>query len=101
MAMLYVAHDYSAQEPNVIRALEVTKRLQKRDLSNCYVCPVVMFGGLHNAISEEEELALRIDLLSVCDVLLIGASRGSFIDREIEFARLVGIEVKYDENRNL
>lgn len=101
MAMIYVAHDYSAQEPNAIRALEITKRLQKNDLNNCYVCPVIMFGGLHNAISESEELALRIDLLSVCDVLLIGTSRGSFIDREIEFAHLVGMEVKYDEGRNL
>lgn len=94
--MIYVAHAYGGKKDNFDHAKEITNRLQKRDLQNCYICPLLTFSHLdYKEIGYEEEMELCVDLLSVCDVLLVASTVSHGVAKEIEFAKLVGMEVRY------
>lgn len=78
---------------------KVISGLQIKDLDNCYIIASEVFWHLSDKdISRDDLIALRLDLLSVCDVLMISEENNPFSNDEIEFADLVGMEVKYLEN---
>ena len=94
----YVAHSYGGNPENIGRANKITHDLQVNDLENCYICPLTAFSHLeYNEIGYNEEIALRLDLLSVSDILIVASEISEGVKREIEFAKLVGMEVKYLE----
>ena len=96
--LYYVAHRYGGNAENITRAAKITSDLQKKDLQNAYICPLLAFSHLgYKEIGWDEEMALCIDLLSVCDALLIASDVSDGIQMEIDFARLVGMEVIYLE----
>ena len=103
MSMIYVSHPYGGDLENIEKAKKITHDLQVDDCENCYICPLLTFSHLgYNEIGYDEELALCLDLLSVCDTLIVASeiiSEG--VKREIEFARLVNMEVIYLEDRYL
>ena len=47
----------------------------------------------YNEMGYDEEMALCIDLLSVSDVLIVASDVSEGVQKEIDFARLVGMEV--------
>ena len=99
--MYYVAHKYSANPANIERAKKVTHDLQVNDPLNCYICPLLAFSHLeYNELGYEAELDLCIDLLSVCDVLIVASDfiNSNGVKKEIDFANSVGMEVKYLED---
>lgn len=71
------------------------------DLENTYICPLLTFSHLqYGEIGYENELEACIDLLSVTDKLIVASD---FLDsvgvqKEIDFANLVGMEVEYLED---
>ena len=71
------------------------------DLENTYICPLVAFSHLeYGEIGYDNEMENCIDLLSVADKLIVASD---FLDsigvqKEIDFANLVGMEVEYLEN---
>ena len=76
------------------RAKKITHDLQVDDPENCYICPLMAFSHLgYNEIGHDEEMALCIDLLSVSDVLIVASDINEGVQKEIDFARLVGMEV--------
>lgn len=94
----YVAHKYGGDPQNVERAKKITHDLQVNDLENCYICPLTAFSHLgYNDIGFEEEMELCIDLLSICDGLIVASDVSIGVQREIDFAKLVGMEVEYYE----
>lgn len=101
--MYYVAHEYSANPANIERAKKVTHDLQVNDPLNCYICPLLAFSHLeYNELGYDAEIDLCIDLLSVCDTLIVASdfvnSKG--VQKEIDFANSVGMEVIYLEDAN-
>lgn len=69
--------------------------LQVGDLENAYICPLLAFSALgYNEIGYDEEMALRLDLMSVCDCLLVASDMSEGVKREIDFAHLIGMEVR-------
>lgn len=70
------------------------------DLDNTYICPLLALSYLkYGEIGYDEEMNLCIDLLSVADKLIVASD---FLDsvgvqKEIDFANLVGMEVEYFE----
>ena len=74
--------------------------MQVADLENTYICPLLTFSHLqYGEIGYENELEACIDLLSVADKLIVASD---FLDsvgvqKEIDFANLVGMEVEYLE----
>ena len=94
MAMIYVSHKFGGDPTNMERAKKITHDLQVDDLENCYICPLMAFSHLgYNEIGRDEEMALCIDLLSVSDVLIVASDVSEGVQKEIDFARLFGMEV--------
>ena len=92
--ILYISHKYGGDTANLERAKQITHDLQVNDTENCYICPLLAFSNLgYNEIGRYEEMALCIDLLSVSDVLLIASDISEVVQEEIDFARMVGMEV--------
>ena len=92
--LVYVAHRYCGDTANLERAKKITHDLQVNDPENCYICPLMAFSHLgYNEIGHDEEMELCIDLLSVSDVLIVASDISEGVQKEIDFARLVGMEV--------
>ena len=98
MAVYYVAHKYGGDPKNIERAKTITHELQVSDLENCYICPLLAFSHMsYNEIGFDEEMELCIDLLSICDGLIVTSDASKGVQKEIDFAKLVGVEVEYYE----
>lgn len=94
MALYYVSHRFGGDPANIERAKKITHDLQVADLDNCYICPLLTFSHLkYGEIGYDEELELCIDILSVADVLIVASDISEGVQKEIDFARLVGMEV--------
>ena len=90
----YVSHRFSGEKSNYDRAKKITHDLQVNDPKNCYICPLMAFSHLgYNEMGYDEEMALCIDLLSVSDVLIVASDISDGVQKEIDFARMVDMEV--------
>lgn len=90
----YVSHRYGGDIANYERAKQITHDLQTNDLENAYICPLLAFSHLgYNEIGYDEEIALCVDLLSVSDALIVASDISKGVQKEIDFARMVGMEV--------
>lgn len=93
--IIYVAHRYGGDPKNIERAKKITHDLQVSDLENCYVCPLITFSHLeYDEIGFDEEMAICLDLLSVCDMMIVASEESRGVKMEIEFASLIGMEVR-------
>ena len=94
MALYYVSHRFCGDPSNIDRAKKITHDLQVADLDNCYICPLLTFSHLkYGEIGYEQEMEICLDLLSVCDVLIVASDVSKGVQKEIDFARMVGMEV--------
>ena len=94
MAICYVSHRFVGDPANIERAKKITHDLQVSDLDNCYICPLLTFSHLkYGEIGYDEELELCLDILSVSDVLIVASDISDGVQKEIDFARMVGMEV--------
>ena len=92
--LLYLAHKYQGDQDNMERAKKIAHDLQVADLDNCYICPLLAFSHLdYGEIGYEQEMEICLDLLSVCDVLIVASEPSKGVQKEIDFARMVGMEV--------
>lgn len=92
--LLYISHKYGGDPANIDRAKKITHDLQVNDPENCYICPLLAFSHLgYNEMGYDEEMELCIDLLSVADVLIVASDVSKGVQKEIDFARMVGMEV--------
>ena len=92
--LVYVAHRYGGDPANIELAKKITHDLQVSDLDNCYICPLLTFSHLkYGEIGYEQEMEICLDLLSACDVLIIASDISEGVQKEIDFARMVGMEV--------
>lgn len=96
--LIYISHKFGGDFSNLLQAKQITHDLQIADPENCYICPLIAFSYLnYGEMSYDAEMELCIDLLSVCDKLLITSEISEGVQREIDFANLVGMEVEYLE----
>lgn len=94
MALYYVSHRFGGDPANIERAKKITHDLQVSDLDNCYICPLLTFSYLkYGEIGYEQEMEICLDLLSVCDCLIVASDISEGVKKEIDFARMVGMEV--------
>lgn len=71
---IYVSHIFQGKQENLERAKKITHDLQVKDLENCYICPLLAFSYLeYNEIGYEEEMALCLDLITVCDKIIVAS----------------------------
>ena len=90
----YVAHSFGGDNANIERVKKITHDLQIKDLDNCYITPLTIFSHLkYGEISYEQEMELCIDVLMLCDALIVASRISKGVKKEIDFAKLVGMEV--------
>ena len=101
MATYFVSHAYGGNEENYKRAKEVTRKLQIERPQDCFLCPLMAFSHLkYGDLGYDYEMELCIDLLSVCDGLVVAGEISEGVQREIDFAKMVDMEVEYIEPQN-
>ena len=94
MAMIYVSHKFCGDPANMERAKKITHDLQVNDPENCYICPLLAFSHMeYGEIGYEYEMEICLDLLSVCDALIVASDVSKGVQKEIDFAKMVGMEV--------
>ena len=92
--MYYVAHKYGGSMRNWRKAAKITHDLQVKDIANCYICPLIAFSHLgYREIEFENELELCFDILQNCDKLIVASDVSDGVRAEIEFAKLIKLEV--------
>lgn len=92
--LVYVSHCHNNDPENVERARRITHDLQVENPTHCFICPLLMFSHLqYGEIGYDEEIELCLDIISVCDQFLITSEISEGVRRELDFARLVGMEV--------
>lgn len=97
--IIYVAHIYQGKTENLERAKKITHDLQVNDTENTYICPLLVFSHLqYGEIGFEAEMENCIDILSVCDKLIVASELSKGVAIEIDFANNVNMEVEYLEN---
>ena len=94
--LIYIAHTYSDDKSNIEKAKKITHDLQVKDLANCYICPLLTFSHLeYGEIGYDDEMELCLDVLQNCDKLIVASEISKGVQMEIDFAKLVGMEVQY------
>ena len=103
MALYYIAHQYGGDKENIEKAKKITHDLQVKDLANCYVCPLLTFSHLeYGEVGYDDEIELCLDLLSCADRLIVASEISKGVQKEIDFAKLVKMEVMcLDQNGEL
>ena len=103
MALYYAAHQYGGDKENIEKAKKITHDLQVKDLANCYVCPLLTFSHLeYGEVGYDDEIELCLDLLSCADRLIVASEVSKGVQKEIDFAKLVNMEVmRLEENGEL
>ena len=101
--LVYVAHKYGNDKSNIDRAKKITHDLQVKDLVNCYICPLLTFSHLeYGELGYDAKMEVCLDLLSACDRLIVASEISKGVQMEIDFAKLVKMEVmRLDENGEL
>lgn len=101
--LIYVGHCFGGKAENIEKAKKITHDLQVKDLANCYICPLLTFSHLeYGEIGYENELELCLDILSSCDRLIVASEISKGVRMEIDFAKLVKMEVmRLDESGEL
>ena len=94
MATIYVSHKFGGDPANMERAKKITHDLQIENPTHCFVCPLLAFSHLqYGEIGYDDEIELCLDLLSLCDTLIVASDASKGVQKEIDFARMVGMEV--------
>lgn len=93
--LIYCAHKYGGDEFNRAEAESKIRLIQMADLKNTYVSPIHCFGHLYKAISYDDGMELCFDLLTACDELYVLSDLSEGVRREIEFAELIKMPIKY------
>ena len=94
--LYYIAHAHGGNAANIEKAKKITHDLQINDTENTYVCPLLAFSHLkYGEIEFDTEMELCLDLLTVCDKLIVASNITKGVRQEIEFAERVGMEVEY------
>ena len=92
--LIYVSHCHNNNHENVERARRITHDLQVENPTHCFICPLLMFSHLqYGEMGYDEEIELCLDILSVCDQFLITSEISEGVRRELDFARLIELEV--------
>ena len=101
--LIYVGHCFGGKAENIEKAKKITHDLQVKDFANCYICPLLTFSHFeYGEIGFDNEIELCLDILQSCDRLIVASEISKGVQMEIDFAKLVKMEVmRLDESGKL
>ena len=92
----YVVHCFGGDKANIERARKITHDLQVKDLENCYIWPLLALSDLeYGEIGYDDEMELCLDILQNCDKLIVASEISKGVQTEIDFAKLIRMEIQY------
>jgi hypothetical protein len=90
----YIAHKYQGDKSNIDRVGKIAKKLQLEHPEHAYFSPLHAFSFLeYNDMEYDDFMEVCYDFLSACDVLVVASEVSKGVQMEIDFAKLVKMEV--------
>jgi hypothetical protein len=87
----YIAHTHNADIECVGK---IARKLQTEHPENSYFSPLHAFSFIaNNDMGFDDFMEICLDFLSACDVLIVASDISKSVQREIDFAKLVKMEV--------
>lgn len=89
---VFVAHEQT--ENSSVRASKIVLRLQVENPTHCFIPATIAFEHLYNGdFSQDDAFDIELDLLMNCDQMLIVSDISPIMQRQIDYCRMVGMEV--------
>ena len=89
---VFVAHEQT--EDSSLRASKIVLQLQMENPTNCFIPAAIAFEHLYNGdFSLDDIFDIEADLLMNCDQMLIVSDISPIMRRQIDYCRMVGMEV--------
>ena len=89
---VFVAHTQTNE--STIRSQKIVLQLQYENPTHCFIPAAIAFEHLYNGdFMEEDAYNIELDLLMNCDQLLIVSDISPIMRRQIDYCRMVGMEV--------
>ena len=89
---VFFAH--AQTEDSSLRASKIILQLQYENPTHCFIPASIAFEHLYNGdFSQDDIFDIEADLLMNCDQLLIVSELSPIMRRQIDYARMVGMEV--------
>ena len=89
---VFVAH--AQTDESTIRSQKIVLQLQYENPTHCFIPAAIAFEHLYNGdFSQEDIFDIEADLLMNCDQLLIVSDISPIMRRQIDYCRMVGMEV--------
>ena len=90
----YIPHKYQGDKSNIERVGKIAKKLQTEHPEHAYFSPLHAFSFLeYNDMAYDDFMEVCYDFLSACDVLIVASEISKGVQMEIDFAKLVKMEV--------
>ena len=89
---VFVAHEQT--DTSAVRAQKIVLRLQRENPTHCFIPAAIAFEHLYNGdFSLDDIFDIEADLLMNCDQMLIVSDISPIMRRQIDYCRMVGMEV--------
>ena len=89
---VFVAHEQT--EDSSVRASKIILQLQVENPAHCFIPAAIAFEHLYNRdFSQDDIFDIEADLLMNCDQMLIVSDISPIMQRQIDYCRMVGMEV--------
>ena len=89
---IFVAHKQN--DRSTIRSQKIVLQLQYENPTHCFIPAAIAFEHLYNGdFSQDDIFDIEADLLMNCDQLLIVSDISPIMRRQIDYCRMVGMEV--------
>ena len=89
---VFVAH--AQTEDSSLRSQKIVLQLQMENPTHCFIPSAIAFEHLYNGdFSQNDIFDIEADLLMNCDQMLIVSDISPIMRRQIDYCRMVGMEV--------
>ena len=89
---VFVAHCQT--EDSSLRSQKIVLQLQVENPTHCFIPASIAFEHLYNGdFSQDDIFDIEADLLMNCDQMLIVSDISPIMRRQIDYCRMVGMEV--------
>ena len=89
---VFVAHAHA--EDSALRLSKIILQLQYENPTHCFIPAAIAFEHLYNGdFSQDDIFDIEADLLMNCDQMLIVSDISPIMRRQIDYCRMVGMEV--------